>query len=138
MSIKTTDGTPTELSIGGGADAATGRRLTLPDGFTYGFECNLVARKTDGSAAALMRKQGLIHRDSGTVALIGAIGSIGADINAPGWGLTITADDTHTSLKIAVTGAAATTIIWLAELRCWEVGLPVGIDPSRGLGIATP
>ncbi len=101
-------------------------RFLIADGFTYGFECSVVARKTDGSAAALMRRQGLIHRDSGTVALVGSVGTLGADINATAWTMAITADDTNKSLKVTGTGAAATTILWFAELRTWEVGLPAG------------
>jgi hypothetical protein len=129
LSVKTTDGTETELKIGGGMVGLAGVtpvRFAIAEGFTYGFELSLVARKSDGSAGALMRRQGLIHRDGGVVAMIGNVGTIGADINTLGWVVAITADNVNKSLKITGTGVAATTILWFAELRTWEVGLPTG------------
>jgi len=125
LSNSTTNATPTELFLGAPGSTA---RATVTANKTYEFLVRLTARRSGGSEQASWWRRGMITRDgANNTALVGSVQTIGTDIGsnagAPpaGWALAITADDTNESLKVEVTGAAATNIRWVAHVYMTEV-----------------
>ncbi len=116
LSKTTTDATPVNLTISGGADLPLVR-----SGAAYGFKATIVAQKSDGSATLMLMRTGLIKNVSGTTSLVGSISTLGADINSTSWTIAITADDTNDALQIQATGQTSTTIHWTCTLECTEV-----------------
>lgn len=113
----TTDATPTEIFVGGVASS----RMVIPANTTRLVTINVVARSAAGADSAAFVYCAAISRDgSNNTTLIEAVYVTGlgtlANISAtPHWEVNLTADDTNESLKIAVTGQAATTIKWSAR-----------------------
>lgn len=123
---ETSDASAQELTLGGGTPTSS-NRFVLRDGQTLSCFINIVGRKENGGANdhASFLRQVLIRREGTTTQLVGAVQTIGADINPAGWGgVTITADDTNESLKVDVTGAASTDIRWMATVMASEVADP--------------
>jgi hypothetical protein len=91
------------------------------------FKGMVVARESVGSGTdcAAFEISGLIRQEtngaSTTVLVNSAITVID---NQPNWGLALSADTTLGGLKIQVTGAGSTTIIWVAPIQCAEVLVP--------------
>jgi hypothetical protein len=119
-----TDANPVALTLAGietngiAADA-TNLPLIRP-GTAYAFDVTIIGYKIDGSAVARFRRAGLIKSsEGGTTALVGAVETLGADNNAPGWSVAVAADNTNDALLITVTGEAI--VRWVARLDCVEV-----------------
>jgi hypothetical protein len=115
---RTTNATATELIFLGSP------HFTIATNQTISCLINIVGRKESGGAndGASFIRQVCIRNTSGTVSLIGSVQTVGVDINPAGWGgVTITADTTTESLKIAVTGLALTNIRWMATVMASEV-----------------
>lgn len=122
---QTTNATQTEIFLSNAANV----RATIPANTAYAFETRVVARSSTGADLASFRRSGIIKRDgSNNTALVGSVQTVGTDIGsnaggAPaGWAVLIDADDTNESLRVQVTGAAATTINWLAYTSMIEIG----------------
>ncbi len=121
---QTADATATELTLDGGAPAA-GKRIALPINHAYKFRGQIVARSTAGDVKSWeingTIKQGLT---AASTALVGAatVTVKDEDAGAAMWALSVDADTTNGSLRIQGTGAAATTIRWVAEVTTVEVG----------------
>lgn len=119
----TTDATTTELSLDGGSPGAA-TRIVLPNNHAYSFRGRIVGRSSTGDVA-VWNIDGLIKRgaNAAATALVGTPTATMTfnDGGASAWTITITADTTNGALKIEVTGAAATTIHWLADIETVEV-----------------
>lgn len=119
----TSDATPSSLSSAGAAPTST-TTMVLPDNSVYDFVAYVVARNGT-TAGASYKIEGTIKRNSGvgTAALIGtpAVTSKGVDSGASTWVVAAVANTTLGSLDIQVTGAAATTIKWVARVETVEV-----------------
>jgi hypothetical protein len=119
--IQTTDATAgVELFLDGAAN-----RAVVPLNTTLAFRIYTVARSSAG-VCAMFRTEGAIQNNAGTVTLVAAVAqSVVADGTGGTWGITanhaITADNVNKSLKVAVTGAAATNIRWVTHARLVEV-----------------
>lgn len=119
----TTDATPTELFLDG-----AGERAVLRDG-SWAFVIYLIASEQTAEDTAAWEIKGAIRKKAAGVTVVSALTKtlIAADAGsiAAGWGLVgnvaVTADVANASLKIAVTGAAATNIRWVAQGRLVEV-----------------
>jgi hypothetical protein len=111
----TTDATPTDLALNG-ANAP----LTLTPGRTMTYDILIAARSTGGQSAGY-HMLGVIENNGGTTTqLAGFTKSVlGEDVAA--WDANVTADNGNDALVITVTGAAATTIRWVAVVRTVEV-----------------
>ena len=116
----TSSATATELFLDGSS-----QRIVIPDNSVLGCQVDLLARQSGGTNNAFFSRRVVVTRGSGasSVAMVGSIvinTDIGSALGAPpaGWGITITADTTNGSLKLSVTGAAATNIRWVANLTC--------------------
>jgi trimeric autotransporter adhesin len=113
----TSSATPRRLKINDFTDFAVRADRTL------GFTVRVTARKTaDGTVGARFVRSGLIANNAGTTALIGAVTTVGTDVNASGLAVAVTADDADDALAITVTGLASTTIKWTAVVEWEEVG----------------
>ena len=119
---QTTTAALTELFLDGTGGI---RRMTLAIGSAWRFEIHLVAYETAGANAgwtAAYEIKGAIKNVGGTVSIVGSVSSnVTADDSSGVWTVTTDADNTNKSLRIQVTGQAATTIRWLAYVRTVEV-----------------
>ena len=125
--VTTTDATAgVEMFLDG---IGASKRASIPVGSSWVFQILLIGRSSAGVDAA-WKAEGCIHNNGGTTALVG--GAITAVVIADGtggtWGvagaLAVTADNANDTLKLAVTGAVATTIRWVASARITEVSYP--------------
>jgi hypothetical protein len=102
-SIKTTDATPfTILS------------WTPADDSVEHFEAQVVGLTQNASKAAGYKIVGTARRNDGTTALVGSV-VIDTQETTAGWDATI--DASSPSLRVRVTGEAATTILWSVIVR---------------------
>lgn len=111
----TTDATSTPLTLDGAL-----LPLTVAAGRSMAFEI-LVVGRNDAGASAGYRMRGLIENVGGATAFVGTpvVTMLGEDVDA--WNATVSADDTDDALYIWVTGAAETTIRWVATVHTAEV-----------------
>ncbi len=104
----------TELFLDGSSE-----RLTIANNRTLTFDILVVARSSGGTSAGY-NIVGVIENSGGNTALIGPPGKISSEED-PSWDANAVADDTNDALQIRVTGAAGTTIRWVATVRTVEV-----------------
>jgi hypothetical protein len=88
---------------------------------TYLVVARVVAREIDGgNEAAGYVRIGTFHNDGGTLALVGSVtASHTAEITA-GWDCTL--DASGTNIRVRVTGAADTSVLWKGWLEVTENG----------------
>ena len=129
MRRQTTDATPLQLSIGGaaptGSAITTSTHFILLNNQAVFADIRVVARSTSGTDHAAFMRRVLIKRDANaaSTAIIGTVLSPTADIESAGataWDVGVTADTTNGGMLITVTGAAATTINWVASVEFVE------------------
>ena len=117
----TVNDTPTELTADGSNGGAT-NRMSIATDSAYAFSALIVGRATaaDNNSAGY-KIEGVIDNNAGTTAFVGTptVTVLGEDTAA--WDCTAVADNTNDALVIQVTGAAATTIIWVASVRLVKV-----------------
>lgn len=123
----TTDATQTELTLDGaavtGSTITTANRIILDASSTWMVDVCVVARSASGTDNGVYHRRCCIKRDaSNNTVLVGAVQTVGTDIESnAAWDVTLDADDTNESLRVLVTGAAATTIRWVAEVSLVQV-----------------
>ena len=111
----TTDATPAELILPS--------RFTLADEKAYACTVTILARADSGGIHAMYKRQAIIERTGGTVALAGSVQTLGTDIETDAaLDVALSTDDTNKSLKIEVTGKAATNLRWTAVIEAVELG----------------
>ncbi len=120
----TTDATATELFLDGNTAS---QRAIVPLNCVWGFTISLIGKEQLTGYSAYWQVKGAI-KNVGGVALVGSVTTtlVAVDGAITGtWGVAgtvvTTADIVNGSLKIAVTGAAATNIAWVAHARLVEV-----------------
>ena len=115
----TTNGTQTQLFTDGSS-----AQITMPINTCWAFSATVSARKTDGSDYAAFFIRGAINQVAvaSTTSMPGA-GVIIDNIYpvSNNWSVTCAADTSAGALKILVTGAASTTINWLATVQITAV-----------------
>jgi len=121
---QTTDATATVLTSEGGA-AGTTNQIILPNNSAYYFKGSVIANVTAAANGASWSFEGAIMRgaNAASTVLIGtpAINRVAATAGATAWAIALTADTTNGGLAVTVTGAASTTIRWVAKLETTEV-----------------
>lgn len=101
--VQTTDATVTTLwSLG------------LLDERMYYITAEIIAQKSDGSSRAAYQRTVLAYRDAGGGATIQGQTSLDTIESVAGWDCTF--DVTSNTLRLRVTGAAATTVKWRARV----------------------
>lgn len=121
---QTSNATPTELFVDG-----ISARLVIPNGFGWGFEVMVGARRSDANdESGLWKFDGMLDRNSNVTALVGGVLKTAIAKDIPAWDVNITADAVNNSLKIEVTGEAAKSINWTAYTRLVEIGGAAGFS----------
>ena len=120
----TTDATPSVVTIGAGAAGST-NQVILPNNSAYYFKGSVIANVTGAANGASWSFEGAIMRgaNAASTVLIGtpAINRVAATAGATAWLIALTADTTNGGLAVTVTGAASTTIRWVASVNTVEV-----------------
>jgi hypothetical protein len=121
---QTTDATATVLRSDTGA-ASTTNQVILPNNSAYTFQGTCIANVTAGGTTSGWKFEGVIKRgaNAASTVLVAAVTPtvIAQDAGAATWVLAITADTTNGGIAVTVTGAAATTIRWVAKIETTEV-----------------
>jgi hypothetical protein len=124
LARQTTDATATVLCSHSSA-ASTTNQVILPNNSAYHFKGSVIATVTGGGDTASWEFKGAIKRgaNAASTAIVGTVikDVVAYDAGASAWDVTFTADTTNGGLKVEVTGAAATTIRWVAKLETTEV-----------------
>ena len=127
IGVATVDATPIVLLNSITGTASTANQCTLQNNNAIAFNIEIVARNTANGATGRWEAKGLIKRgaNASTTALVGTPTITLTHGDAEAWiavgAIAITADTTYGALAITVTGAAATTIHWLAKILTTEV-----------------
>jgi hypothetical protein len=105
--------------------AATTNQVTLPNNSAYYFRGSVIAGVTGAGNSKSWTFEGAIKRGSGaaTTAIVGTVilNTIAQDAGASAWNIAITANTTLGCITVTVTGAAATTIRWVAKIETTEM-----------------
>jgi hypothetical protein len=121
---QTTDATPTVLTSNTNAGATT-NQVILPNNSAYYFKGSVIANVTGAANGASWSFEGAIMRgaNAASTVLIGtpAINRVAATAGATAWVIALTADTTNGGLAVTVTGAASTTIRFVAKVETTEV-----------------
>lgn len=121
---QTADATPTILATDS-FGAGTTNQIVLPNNSAFYFKGFVVANVTAAGDTKGWFVEGVIKRgaSAASTVLVGTatVTSNYADAGASTWAVTATADTTNGALAITVTGAAATTIRWVANVETTEV-----------------
>jgi hypothetical protein len=121
---QTTDATATRLASNSSA-AGTTNQVILPNNSAYTFQGTCVANVTGGGDSSGWKFEGVIKRgaNAASTTLVAAVipTVIAQDAGAVTWVLAVTADTTNGGIAVTVTGAAATTIRWVAKIETTEV-----------------
>ena len=116
--IKTTDATPTKLSL----DVTTTLYAAVPSGKIMFLNIDIVGILSTGASACCYKRKVAIKNVAGTTALVGAVETIGTDIeDNAACDVAITADNANDVLQITVTGIAAETWRWMAVVSGIEM-----------------
>lgn len=127
--MTTTNATPTEVGVSGPTETtntAPTSRLTLVNDSTYLFDCDIVARNTGSDTESKVWNVKFGMRRGSAAANTALIGSViktvfGEDSGTTAWDVNVTADTSNGRPNISVTGAASTTIRWVANIRMTKV-----------------
>ena len=124
LAKQTTDATATVLRSDTSAASGT-NQVTLPNNSAYYFRGECIAGVTGAGDTKGWYIEGVIKRgaNAASTAIVGTatVTSLYADTGAATWAVTATADTTNGGLAITVTGAAATTIRWVCQIRTTEM-----------------
>jgi hypothetical protein len=105
--------------------ASTTNQVILPNNSAYTFQGTCIANVTAGGTTSGWKFEGVIKRgaNAASTTLVAAVTPtvIAQDAGAAAWVLAITADTTNGGIAVTVTGAAATTIRWVAKIETTEV-----------------
>ena len=117
---ETSNSTPVVMTCNGVAPS-TNNQLVIPNYNATAFSGIIVARQiSSGVNCAAFKIEGLLHRFSNTTTLVAS--TVTAISNTPGWAVSLAADTTTRALAVSVTGAAAATVRWVANIQTAEVG----------------
>lgn len=115
LDANTTDATPTIMTIKPGSGA-----MTMVDNSTWFFDIMVVGKQDSSNNSITVKLQGAINRNAGSATILGGVLSLVIfDSSLGTWN--VAASGSGNNLTITVTGAAATTIDWLAHVRTAEV-----------------
>jgi len=116
---QTTDATPTEIFVEG---VASSRYAPSANG-VVGVLITITAEKDDFSEGGIFIRQALFSKNGASVSILGSVQTVGTDIDSGTLSLAVSlsADAVNSTLKVSVTGAAATTINWKALATLIEV-----------------
>ena len=124
LAVQTTDATATALRSNTSA-ASTTNQLVLQNNSAMYVSGSIIANVTAAGNTAAWTFEAVIKRGANaasTVIVQSVINVVAQSTGATTWIVAVTADTTNGALRVTVTGQAATTIRWVANLRSTEVG----------------
>lgn len=105
--------------------ASANNQIALPSNSAYSFSGEVIAGVTSGGDTARWTIDGAIKRGdtAASTAMVGTptVTRTHNDAGAAGWTVAVTADTTNGAIAVTVTGAAATTIRWVAKIETTEM-----------------
>ena len=111
FTVQTTDATATQAIS-----------LALPDESLFRVEARIVAKSSDTSERAMYHRTALVYRDAaGSATIQGSVVATSADVEVTA-GMEGTITVNGNSVRVTVTGVAATTIDWKVELNVLGIG----------------
>jgi hypothetical protein len=120
---ETTSATPAVLVSDTNAASGT-NQVILPNNAAYHFKGSVIANVTGAANGAAWEFSGAIMRGANAASTVlintPSINRIAASSGATAWTIALTADTTNGGLAVTVTGAASTTIRWVAKLETVE------------------
>ena len=124
LGVETTSASATVLRSDTSA-AGTTNQLVLPNNSAYHVRGSVIANVTGAGNTRAWTFEAVIKRgaSAGTTALVGSVvlNTVAYDSGASAWVVSVTADTSNGALAVTVTGAASTTIRWVAKLETTEV-----------------
>ena len=123
---QTTDATANQAMVSNGSAASGCNQVTLANNSAYYCKINIVAWRSADTTAKSWTRVALIRRGANaaaTVLVFGSISSDAGDASLAACSITLSADTTYGCLKVGVTGLAAVTINFVAEVQAVEVNL---------------
>jgi hypothetical protein len=123
LATQTTDATATVLRSNTSA-ASTTNQLVLQNNSAMYVSGSIIANVTAAGNTAAWTFEAVIKRGANaasTVIVQSVINVVAQNTGATTWVVAVTADTTNGALAVTVTGQAATTIRWVANLRSTEV-----------------
>lgn len=119
---QTTDATQTDITTDGETATAL-NTVVLTDDNTLRFEGTLMARKNDNTETARYFIEGTITRGTGAASVVMETSLLTVlHEDDDDWDVALSADTTLGGLAVKVTGVAATTIDWIADIYVREFG----------------
>mgnify|MGYP002620861234 CR=1 FL=1 len=121
LMAETTDATQTTMVTyhNNSATASTNNQIIANTDTAVSFIGTVVGKQSGSANVAAFKIEGVIVNNGGTTTLVNS--AITVLDNTPSWALALSADDTNDALSVKVTGAAATSIRWLANIQTAEV-----------------
>jgi trimeric autotransporter adhesin len=121
----TTDATAEALTTNKSTASST-NQIILPNNSAYSFSGTIIARESAaaGSDYASWEIKGALLRDANAASTVlgnGIQNKLYATSGASAWAIALSADTTNGGLKIEVTGAASTSVRWVATVNTSEV-----------------
>jgi hypothetical protein len=125
LAVQTTDATAIPLRSNA-STASTTNQLVLQNNSAMYVSGSIIANVTAAGNTAAWSFEAVIKRgaNAASTVLVGTpvLNLVARDAGASTWIVALTADTTNGALRVTVTGQAATTIRWVANLRSNEVG----------------
>ncbi|MGI0075911.1 MAG: hypothetical protein ACREAU_00715 [Nitrosopumilaceae archaeon] len=111
LNLQTSSVGPFEMFIGSSG------KMSIASGESWVFQAMVVARQVSSANTAGYEFRGVIENNAGTTSIVGGVVKtvLGEDIAA--WDADVVADNSADTLRINVTGVAATTINWSAFVK---------------------
>ena len=125
--MTTTTATPTEVGLTTNAASTTPtNKITLTNDSSYIFDCDIIARNTANDTETAGWNLKFVIRRGTNAASTSLVGSatktvLAQDTGTTTWDVSVTADTTNGRPNISVTGEAAKTIRWVANIRMTKV-----------------
>ncbi len=114
--IRTVGAVTNEIFLDGSGGS---ERMTVASGNMYGFVIRVIAKGANSNG--FYETKGMIENVGGTTSLIGSLSETVIYEEDAGMAVTVTADDTNDSLKVAVTGIAGDTTDWFMKVELLEI-----------------
>ena len=114
---RTTNATPVNIFLNG-----TSELISVINGTAMFVTVNIGGIKSDGSAGAHYIRKVAIKNVGGTTSLIGAVSTIGPDVeDNVSYDVLIQADNTNDALQVQVTGVVGETLRWTIHIEGVEI-----------------
>jgi len=114
----TTDATAKVLTTDN-SGAGTNDQIVLPEDAAFTFHGTIVGKQSNSANVAAWEVKGVIVNSNNTTTLTNSATTVIS--NVPNWNMALSADDTNEALAITCTGAASTSIRWVASIHTNEI-----------------